>query len=112
MQAGIIFDFGTRAGRLVASASTPLTENDVAVGAPQGRGAKNTTLPLNLHTMSPPPPAQYRAFSSELQQDSFDSVRSLGVGQFLPIYIVCCLHFGEVLLRLRQRWSYRANISS
>ena len=89
MQAGIIFDFGTRAGRLVASASTPLTENDdVGVGAPQRRGAKNTTLPLNLHTMSAPPPAQYRAFSSELQEHTFDSVRSLGVAQFRPIYIV------------------------
>ena len=89
MQAGIIFDFGTRAGRLLASASTPLTENDVAVGAPQGRGAKNTTLPLNLHTMSLPPPAQYRAFSSELQEHTD-------------------LHR---VLRLRQRWPYRANIS-
>ena len=30
VQAGIIFDFGTRAGRLLASASTPVTETSRA----------------------------------------------------------------------------------
>ena len=57
MQAGIIFDFGTRAGGLLASASTPLTENDVAVGAPQGRGAKNTTV-TNIRVLAHGPEAE------------------------------------------------------